>query len=513
MNRNIFPDTLAKIFAREYNRRHIKSLSKLNQMSECIVNISELRTKFFPQEVSSSYQLVKLTVISPFFSEEFFTPFADKNVDILLVTDFRSKLDADKISVRFPNLKCILSKKTISEHIYIVHAKIYFFEWRHAQTGQIRFILFWGSCNATLLGFEDNAEVYSWCDVSVGHPEIIGYFNKIREMSSQAKISGQIPAVNTQLNSVSLHLPALTLVENVDDFESWLESGFLWHPLEHDSFGSLKIELNKELTNPKITSPVERNGFKVNKGKNITYHYVNNSIKKEFTPEVIDNSDYLRETKKRFSVETIYGFWASDPFHSDWLKTFDSEREFILNQIVNSTTEQHQIWINSTLDLLQLAIDEMTDKKDICEHFHVFEAEIGHYVVNREKYLDCNSKGSLMNQIRDDKKLCENEYFRTAYLKGGVFAKVPKIRFSDSWEVFLDSWCENMLKEVARKGSKNLLAITLKKAKTVWNTKTEYIELLKNEIIEGVKIHLVRIPFVPVQKSNSVKSKNNGWKK
>ena len=40
-----------------------------------------------------------------------------------------------------------------------------------------------------------------------------------------------------------------------------------------------------------------------------------------------------------------------------------------------------------------------------------------------------------------------------------------------------------------------------------------YIELLKNEIIEGVKIHLVRIPFVPVQKSNSLKSKNNGWKK
>ncbi len=454
-------------------------------MSECIVNISELRTKFFPKEISSSYQLVKLTVISPFFTEKFFTPFAEKNVDILLVTDFRSKLDADEISTKFlkSKFKCVLSK-TIPD-AYVIHAKIFFFEWKNITTSQNHFILLWGSCNATSNAtshgfFGDNAEVHSWCDVSVGHPELIDYFDKIRKLSLLARISGQIPAVNTQLNSVSLHLPDLTLAENVDDFESWLESGFLWHPLEHDSFGSLKIELNKELTNPKITSPVEKNGFKVNKGKNITYHYVNNSIKKEFTPEVIDNSDYLRETKKRFSVETIYGFWASDPFHNDWLKTLDSEREFILNQIVNSTTEQHQIWINSTLDLLQLAIDEMTDKKDICEHFHVFEAEIGHYVVNREKYLDCNSKGSLMNQIRDDKKLCENEYFRTAYLKGGAFAKVPEIRFSDSWEVFLDSWCENMLKEVDRKGSKNLLAITLKKAKTVWKTKIELLSWLKN---------------------------------
>jgi hypothetical protein len=510
VNLNIFPGTLAKIFVWEYNRKHIKLLSKLNQISDCIMNISELRTKFFPQEVSSSYQLVKLTVISPFFRKDFFEPLIEKNTDILLVTDFRSKLKADIISRDFPNIKCVLSETNTPKYVYVVHAKIFFFEWKNITTSQNHFILLWGSCNATANatshGFVgDNAEVHSWCDVSVGHPEIIDYFRKIQGMSSQAKISGQIPAVNTQLNSVSLYLPALTLVENVDDFESWLESGFLWHPLKQKLFGTLRAKFKKPLAQELTAVIREDSNLKVADPKSISYSYLEEDIKRNLKdiqlPE--EHLEYLHNTKK-FSVETIYGFWVSKEFKESFQPISDKQRLEIINRIKNSTMEEQEEWIRSFFNQLQHSLDNFIQKakgKDPSEYFHIVMD--GQTVkIDEQKY---RKEDKLDTQIGNDIALCKDSSFENSYssgLSGRCFSAVPPIRFYyDAWDrfpkknsdssikdedftnSFVSSWCQNLLEFMKKQKHKNQLSILiarLSKNTTFLNSEQLYNWLQSN---------------------------------
>jgi len=427
------------------------------------MKISEFKAKFFPQETHLSYQLTKLTIISPFFSEYFFEHLVE--ADVLLVTDFRSKLDADKISLDFPNIKCVLSETNATKDKNIVHAKIFFFEWKNVHVGETRFILLWGSCNATFTELSGgNAEVYSWCDVSRNYPEVINYFGKIRELSLQSKPSGQISSVETQLKTVSLHLPALRLIENINDFESWLESGFLWHPLEHSNFGTLRISLITPLVDTGITKVIKGKGLTIGEAKSVGYSYLQQDILKNIRLTSSDEEnythDYLRKTQN-FSFETIYGAWASEQFYKTWDSTEDNEHILVIQQISKSTEENHLIWINALLELLQETVNEMVsmDKKPHA-YFHIIESkETGRISVDTKRYQEL-----LMTQIKNDKKLCQQPYFKHAYCKGGEFAEFPPIRFNKrAWGIFIDSWQKSALKEMRKSAPRNKLAQILKR--------------------------------------------------
>jgi hypothetical protein len=447
------------------------------------MKISEFKAKFFPQETHLSYQLTKLTIISPFFSEYFFEHLVE--ADVLLVTDFRSKLDADKISLDFPNIKCVLSETNATKDKNIVHAKIFFFEWKNVHVGETRFILLWGSCNATFTELSGgNAEVYSWCDVSRNYPEVINYFGKIRELSLQSKPSGQISSVETQLKTVSLYLPALRLIENINDFESWLESGFLWHPSRQRPFGTLRAKFKKPLAQELTAVIREDSHLKVADQKSISYSYLEEDIKKNLNDiQFPEHLDYLHNTKE-FSVETIYGLWISKEFKESFTSVKDNDKQKleIVNRIKNSTLKEQEEWIKSFFNQLQHSLDKFIEKvkdKNPSEYFHLVE-DGQTAKIDEQQY---QKKDNLNGQIAEDISLCNDISFKNSYLfglSGGNFSAVPPIRFChDAWNrfpkensvdggddfvnSFVSSWCQNLFELIKKKNRKNRLSILMAK--------------------------------------------------
>ena len=416
------------------------------------------------------YSLERVDIISPYLSDYFFKKLKKiKPKKIFVVTD------AGCSPAMINDIKDMLEKKLdqvkLAQCAGIVHAKCYLFHWKNRETNRFKRLLLWGSCNATDGGFEKNAEIFSWLNLSSIDAEqrkcIIGYFKLLSE--NDDGVDGVEIKIRKELHIKFPNIKFYT--SDSSTFDIWVQRGNLCHPFPNDpSFRHLRVVLkNKIAPEDELTTALMENNIEVNQQATITYDYLRQNIGEYKVEE--DDDNFTSTWKSKYFVDTVYGLWtSSDCFaenKANFHKTDIAKKEIEINKISAANTNQRRKWAEEFLVIIKAINERINDPENY------FYYKDGKFDV--EKY-----RTQFVNQLNRDFVRSKDSWFKRGYISGYDFPEVPPIReFSSNWNEFISSLSESLFFEVNKSGTRSWLALTVRDC-TAIGAATDTIKFLDN---------------------------------
>lgn len=401
----------------------------------------------------NQYLLEKIDIISPYLSEQFIDSLIILNPKKVIITT-----DAACSPKIIENIRNSPSNKVRKINVAycdgIVHAKCYLFHWKNKITKKYKRLFLWGSCNATKGGFERNAEVYSWINLSKINKDqqktLLKYFRQLR--NGKKKVSEVRINLN---NGVFIRLPNIRKYDPANSsFDYWIQKGKLCHPFPNDpSFRHLRLTLkNKMRPQNEFSDVLSENNIDINQQATISYDYLRNNSRDISDFEVDDN--FTSMWKAKYFIDTVYGLWTSEDCFNDnkdrFHKSDDRRRKIEIKVISEATKDQREEWCNKFIDIIKKINSSISNPR---EYFHYIDGEL-----DVSKY-----RLQFDKQLNRDFLRSKDRWFKHGYISGYDFPEVPPMReFTYHWKELVMSFSESLFFEINKKGTINRLAQTVR---------------------------------------------------
>lgn len=394
--------------------------------------------------------LQRITVVGPYPSEEFFLEirkkFTPRHV-VLVVDDGWSRDEIGKIRELFSNVDIRFASCS-----GLVHAKLYFLDWRSKASEEPAYVLLWGSANASLAGFDPsrNAEVVSRIVLSARKKQFVSYFNQFlnEEGAIEQPLSVELPG------DIQVTLPAFTFysADEPQSFLGWLQGGILCHKFQPDqTFGRISISLLKPLPRGKLEEVLHGlELFQDSGAKTFRRSYVHGLS--------VSRVETAPRWRTSYFVETWLGHWTCFDCFSHKKEKFRSKnhrrRQSLVNQVRDSSTAERKKWVDDFLGTLRKAatrIDQAGSRPS--DYFE--------YVGNR--FNETHYEKLAKNQVELHRTKAKNKVFCERIVASYVFPRLPSFRnieSSTAWsfDTFVESWSESLLGELRKARVGSLLA-------------------------------------------------------
>ena len=335
-----------------------------------------------------------------------------------------------------------------------VHAKLYLAVWGTSEKRTA--CLVWGSANASLGGFDRNAEAVSRLILNDDRTltRVLRYFEKLE--NSKGKIDSLDIAVSQRLR---VQLPAFSFYSDnkrsVGSFDAWIQAGILCYRFTPDSrFGHVCFKLKKELPRAPTEDIFVHDGFRRDTSTDsIRWAYCD--------VEAPDSgSASVPKWRAKYFVETWLGYWTSRECFSanenveDGILVFrakgEDRRQYTLDNIRNANRQEHTKWMNKFCESLS-EVAKRLDKPD--NFLHIINDEI-----DFNKY-----KKQVRKQLENQKRQAKDPVFRERYVSGHAFHSVPPLRESaDDFDDLVKDVCSGILASIGKPKTNNALALTIR---------------------------------------------------
>lgn len=344
----------------------------------------------------------------------------------------------------------------------LVHAKLYFVEWRNAESTRTSRHLLWGSANASRAAFDSNrnAEALSCMPVArTGEGQALSsYFEQMLEKQ------GECAPTDLVLSSgLRILLPGFVFQSDAIplSFEAWVQSGVLCHQyLRDQTFGKIAVRLKKPLPPGELERFFGRLDF--------LRETEATSVRRSYLPQArtLQRGGSPRWRSSYF-VETWLGHWTSFECYDASKHLFKApnaaRRREILNRISDSDLQQQEEWISGHLDALQKVADRL-DQNDHRPADYLDCVKRPRRRINREHYTTLARK-----QIEKDLSKAKLPAFRERFETGYEFPPLPSFRGADSFDKgsfksFTISLCESILAERSKGKTSNRLTHAVESA-------------------------------------------------
>jgi len=432
-----------------------------------------------------NYRLEKVDILSPYLSDLFCIKLKElKPQHVYITTDAGCPSAAiksveEELGNKLGHIKLAQSKG-------IVHGKCYLFHWKNKDTNRYKRLLLWGSCNATEGGFERNAEIFSWLQLSKIDKEqqshIISYFSDLSDLGNNGD---DIEGIIIKINALTIKLPDIQFFKpESTTFDLWIQKGRLCHPFPNDpSFRHLRVVLKTKIAPDDILSTeLRKNNIGINQQTTIAYDYLRQTFdeiedeeeEREGDDEKSDDN-FTTTWKSRYFVDTVFGFWTSEDCFKENGESFHkrdtAHRENEINQISRANPEQRDKWNENFLSILKSISDAIPNAS---EYFHYEDGELD---IERYKKL-------FENQLNRDLIRSKDSWFRHGYISGYDFPEIPPMReFSSNWNQFITSFSNSLFFEVNKSGTRSWLAQTIRDYTDLGTAvnSDEFLEILRNK--------------------------------
>jgi len=424
-----------------------------------------------------NYRLEKVDILSPYLSDLFFAKLKELKPQHVYITT-----DAGCPSSAIKSVEEKLGKKL--NHIQlaqckgIVHGKCYLFHWKNKETNRFKRLLLWGSCNATEGGFERNAEIFSWLQLSKIDKEqrshIISYFSDLRNNDDGAE------GIEIRLNALTVKLPDIQFFKSESTtFDLWIQKGRLCHPFPNDpSFRHLRVVLKTKIApDDSLSTELRKNNIGINQQTTIAYDYLRRTFDEIEDEEENEESDdnFTATWKSRYFVDTVFGFWTSEDCFKENGESFHkrdtTHREKEINKISEANSQQRDKWNEKFLSILKSISDAIPNHS---EYFHYEDG-----VLDIERY-----RKLFENQLNRDLIRSKDLWFRHGYISGYDFPEIPPMReFSSNWNEFITSFSNSLFFEVNKSGTRSWLTQTIRDWTDIGAAvnSDEFLEMLRNK--------------------------------
>jgi hypothetical protein len=242
----------------------------------------------------------------------------------------------------------------------------------------------------------------------------------------------------------------------------------LCNPFPPDStFRRLKVQLIAPIdAQDPVSAEFRRHRLNLNQQTSITYDFLRaGSMAADEEAGEVDFADgfeadpVISSWRAKYFIHTIYGHWTSAECYSALQKQFvkrDYEkRASEIAEIAGSTPEDWERWASSFVQILS----DVADQVDRPDRFLRFDGDRLDVVGYHRQFR---------NQIRRQVDRARDPWFCRSYISGFSFAELPAMRETSSiWREFLDSLGEALAFEVAKRGTRQLLARQLRERRIV----------------------------------------------
>lgn len=305
------------------------------------------------KQVGKNYELEKINIISPYFSETFFLS-EFKNCEISLVTDISCPKDSkNNIKEKVNSIKFYKSDKGM------LHAKCYLFHFK--SNNGIKYVLLWGSANATEAGFTNNAEIYSWLeftDKSEDYKELIEYFKQIDDCTvpTNGKDSQEIKGITLELQEGKVILPSLIFVDyKYLTFDLWVQRGYLHIEESTPLQFKISLELKKKIDSSKTEKIFKSSGtLKRGEPKSIILDYSEDYFKRL-------NVNIEKLWKSKFLNKTMFGRWCSKECKKHILELKHNELDNYKQEYKDNKEKEIEALISKLKDVVYDLGESATD--------------------------------------------------------------------------------------------------------------------------------------------------------
>jgi hypothetical protein len=417
------------------------------------ISVSLFEPAFWGRPIAQGAVLQRLHVVGPYPTEGFFRRVRESldPRELLLVVDDGCNLEEiEKIRQLFEN-RDVRVRYASCLGSGLVHAKLYLAEWESSSATATIKHLVWGSANASLNGFEVNAEAVS-CVTLDSAPEdvILQYFRKLWETPI-----GQVQPVNSLLpGAVRLLLPGYRFSSEAEPetFDAWIQSGRLCHKYEPDrTFARLSLNLKRPLPQDHVQHVFTDAGLRAETdSQNFRYAYLGGDLAKKESPRG-------PPWRAQFFLESWLGFWTSDACYRHRRDEFcaqnEEQRKEILDEISGAKAADHQRWTDDFLTRLRRVLagleKEGLKPKEFL-HIRNRDIDVSHYREDAKRRLESH------------RSRAQNQVFQDRFTKGYVFPPLPRFRGAEaveggSFEDLVHSLCESILNGLTKQRCKSLL--------------------------------------------------------
>jgi hypothetical protein len=346
-----------------------------------------------------------------------------------------------------PRIRCAWCRKKAG----LLHARIYLAEWGTESNAKARLI--WGSLNASLNGFQVNAEVGSGLTLAARQKaRVLRYLQPLWGESDKGAVQPQLIPLT---RGIQLHLPGFQFAPRTRQratFDAWVQSGRLCHKFQRDpAFAKLSIKLKKPLPPEGLERDCQDAGLRRDAESDmLRYPYVEETDR--------ERSDSASHWRASYFIETWLGFWTSDScfqaMHERFRAKNCEQRRAVITQIRDSTEDDRRKWCGCLINAIRDVCTAMSTRKNErpSDYFRMRgnEIDVDYYFKNSVK------------ELHRHRAWAQDKVFRDRFIHGYVFPPLPRFRGAEavdegSYEDFLKSFCETVATARNKSKSTNLL--------------------------------------------------------
>lgn len=403
-------------------------------------------------EVPEGYETDLALVIAPYFDPRF----AKRLIKELSPNCIRFVLDD---GARPEDLDQLLkacgktdAKVALAGAAGIVHLKGFYFEFVKVEGRKQRKRRFlFGSANATEAAFSGkiNAELIADVDLSKGNDaELLGYLEAVRDaIDGGGRERIKAASFGPLQHSPTLHLPSFKIFPQsteVHAFDAWLQRGLLAAKYrDAQQFLNTRVKLKNALPKDLVAEIFADQGLVELDARNaVRYPYIGQLPLEE------GDDNIASQWKSQYCVWTHLGEWMSSQCHRTIGHTLRAKsspaREAKVKELLDHADDKK--WKRSRRQDFLGALEQTWQRL----------AAAG---INPADYLlgdkDGVDRGAFTkkfdDKIKADLCLAADEDFRSRYVDGYEFAKLPRFRQDTAaWNSFVRSWGESIAVEAAK---------------------------------------------------------------
>ena len=326
----------------------------------------------------------------------------------------------------------------------IVHAKMYYVEYKKKKDNLPCTRLFFGSINASQNSVKNNSEFFVSFRLSAfdgkNQNKIRAYFKNLINPKVASIEAREVVLKNNKDRMIStLFFPSIRKAENIPSFYNWLRSGSFFIKYDVDpNFGYLTIKLNAEkIPQDELSKALE--------GTELESKILKQNIRIPYTDVFDKKNDSGEERWKKYSVDTCNGLWIS----SDCLSENDFPPKSMkklkqLKKIKSLTDEKIKEVVREKIEIINYLREE---KKELQEYIcRLTEAD----------------EDKMVKKIEIDRILANNGEYEKRYTTG--YSKINvSMNDSDNLTNVAKDFIESCMIKKTKKGTCNKMARQFKK--------------------------------------------------
>lgn len=461
------------VFELNQARTNARDLSLSNESKKgCIVTLED----FFSYTLKDKFYVDQAVIVGPYPTRGFFKKLQDLSKNDLsganftkltiLADDGWAQSQLDDIEEMYevqPGKRTKLEVLRVSapHQSGLVHAKIYLFHLKNNAGTYSKRVLLIGSANASSQGWGMHAETFVCIDIADikdvdERKAVVGYFDNL-----VGHVDVEYVDFYLQRNSW-IRLPSIKAsihINKASSFDNWLRRGRLCHKYQVDqTFGRLTLHLMLPLPKSLLESSINRYFGAVQDSQGFSRNYV------EMDGDDADSEFEQNRNpwRKKYFVETYYGYWTSgecfDEMMSEFVSSRATERKQILETIMNADGQAHAKWLNEYTSALENVASTILEQGKIDKN------------ISLEKFLRVeNGEVALQyyrlaaeKKLQYDQRRARDRGFADRFISGYTFPTVPQV--GDCFEAFALDFCQTLITKLQARKRSNLLAMAVREA-------------------------------------------------